>query len=35
MTKIRTYFDTLPESDIKEEFTWGAISEAAPFLQEQ
>jgi hypothetical protein len=27
--RIKTYYDSLPKSDIKEESAWGAVSEAA------
>jgi len=33
--KIRAYYDTLPESDIKEESAWGAVGEAALALEEE
>jgi len=33
--KIRAYYDTLSDSDIKEESAWGAAGEAALLLDEE
>ena len=33
--KILAYYDTLPESDIREELAWGAVGEAALALEQE